>query len=172
MLVYFARAVVGIALLLSAGWKLRHQSEFRASYRAMLAGPLRRLDGVAAKAVPLLEIMLGVGMLIRSPIERAIVSAAGLLILGFTLLLSRAGDSRAGCGCWRTPLRGAIRAPHLVRNGSLLVLAIAGTWTVGTLPTVGLLFGVGAGFIFAVVLMEIPEVALVALGDRTGGDAR
>jgi len=171
LVVYFARAVAGIALLLSAGWKIRHKSAFRASYQALVGGRVSHLDGLAIRTLPYAEIVCGSGLLLRSSVERLAAASSFFVVLSFTLLLARASDFRAGCGCWRTPVRGVLRGPHLIRNACLLALSAVGTASVSNIPPASLLFCLGTGALFAVVIMEIPQVASVAF-ETEGGQVR
>lgn len=172
LVVYLARAIVGMALLFSAGWKFRHKSAFRASYRALVGSRLGHLDGLIARTLPYVELTCGAGLLLRTPLEGFMAAASLLLILAFTLLLVRAEDFRAGCGCWRTPVRGALRGSHLIRNACLLALSAVGTAPVGSIGSASLLFCLAAGSLFAAIIMEIPQVASVALFEREASQLR
>lgn len=161
-LVLLARYTVGGSFILSGVWKFRHPAHFKAAFHSLLTGRLSSFDGLVARGLPVAEIAIGACMLAASWVGRAAAVAAFLMVVSFTALLVRARNLPMGCGCWRKPIGTSDRAPVLFRNICLGLLAI-----VGTIPTAGpsleqVVFGVAAGILLAVVLMEIPLIASVA----------
>jgi hypothetical protein len=167
MIIYLARSIVGIALVLSACWKLRHQVAFRESLRRFGGSRLRRHDRPVARILPVAEIATGAGLLIDDPIGRASACVAFIMILAFSLLMIRADDLSSGCGCWPTPAGGhADSRPLLIRNGFLLAFSVVGAIPAGSITPLILAFYLASGSVFALTIMEIPHLALVAFPSR------
>jgi Methylamine utilisation protein MauE len=161
---YAARAAVAGTFLFSAAWKLRHPGQFRVAFRAATPRRLHRLDRPAARLVPAVEAVVAVALLASWPAGPASSLAALLVLLVFTLALLRSADPRAGCGCWRSTGHRTGRGPYLVRNGLLIGLALAGVLVSTSPPLVAVPFGLVAGGVVAVILMELPGISEVAFG--------
>lgn len=167
---WVARGTVGVALLASGVWKLAHPGAFRAAARAALPDRAARLAPVLVVLLPPVELAAAALLLTTGALGRvAALGAAGLLVV-FTVVLVRAPDAQAGCGCWHpaaAPRSAAdVRGRHLVRNGILLAAAAAGA-ALPPAATPGVLLLLPAAALLAVLVLEVPTIgAVLAAGRR------
>jgi len=109
--------------------------------------------------VPIVELAVALVALLPLPSGLLVIPAAAFVILVSVPLST--GDVRAGCGCWRAIAGGTSRGIYLARNGLLLVLAAAALAGPQANLAVSALAILPAACAFAVLIMEIPEVASV-----------
>jgi hypothetical protein len=120
-------AIIGalVLILLGAAWhKVSEPNMFLSALAGYRLVPQGLLD-LAARAIPVLEIVLAIGMLVPMTRSPALVGVAALMIgyaLAIGINLAR-GRSYIDCGCGGAahPLSWAL----LVRNGLLAVAALA-----------------------------------------------
>jgi uncharacterized membrane protein YphA (DoxX/SURF4 family) len=126
-----------LALALAALWtaagvhKLRGPEGFVAALAAYALLPRRTVD-VVARALPIIEIAVAIGLLLRlSRGAAAVVSALllGLYALAIAINLRR-GRRELDCGCLSFGRRSTISTMLLWRNGTLMLASLA----VGFLP--------------------------------------
>jgi hypothetical protein len=167
-LLYSAQAAVAWTLLLSALWKILNRDEFRRA----LPGRLASL-GVAVSGMPLLELLIGAALIAPRPLSRPAALAAVVLLAAFTVATARSDALVAGCGCWPGVPDDLDRRLLLARNAVLVALAVA-VAALGSSPTLGaseVAFGLFAGLLLAVLVMETPNVgAVLSLASRAGAD--
>lgn len=168
---WVARGTVAVALLASAVWKLTHPREFRAAARAALPDRAARLTPALVTLLPPVELGAAALLLTTGPLGRLAALGAVGLLLAFTVVLARAPDPAAGCGCWRPSSTGPGSAPdargrHLLRNGILLAAAAAGA-ALPPAATPGVLLLLPAAALLAVLVLEVPAIgAVLAAGRR------
>jgi hypothetical protein len=164
---YVARAVLGLALLLSASWKLRHRSEFAAALAAMLPRRLRSARRALTSVIPVVEATCALVALspLGSPLA---VLPAAVFVLTVTVPLSAAPDLSAGCGCWTNPGVSVPRSVYLARNGVLALLAVGGALHQSPLSASVMLTAIPVAAIFALLLMELPEIAATLTTMKAG----
>lgn len=186
---WVARGVVAVALLASALWKLGHPANFRAAAEAAVPAPAAPLLPALAALLPPLEVLTAVLLLTAGPVSRAAALTAVGMLTAFTLVVARAADPRAGCGCWRspTPATPTIGTPFgtpsgtagggqaatpraatlLTRNGILLAAAVAGAALPQTVTVTAALTLLPAAALLALLVLELPTIgAVVAAGRR------
>lgn len=154
-LVYCARCCVGIAFIMSAWWKLRHRAEFAQALTAIVSRRFLPLRRPIQYAVPAVEAVTALALVLPGVAGRLGVPAAAVLLVLLTLTLLRR-DLSAGCGCWS--LSNPSRSSLLARNGLLLALTLAGLPSTAPLDWPMALAGAGMGGIFAVLTMEVPTI--------------
>lgn len=169
-LVYSARAAVAAAFLLSAGWKIRNQIEFRAVFRASAPRSLHRFARTSVHATAAVEILIATVLLTPGPLGQFAAGAAVVVTIFFSATLARVGNPALGCGCWRSAMQGGDPALHrkllFVRNAVLASLAAVGALTALTFDMASLLFGLVAGSLLAIVVLEVPAIGVVATTER------
>lgn len=140
-----SRSVVGGALLLSATWKVRHPSTFRASFRSSSPSWLRDLDAPAVVLIVVAEIALGLALFAPWSGSRAASGLAAGLVMVFSIFLLRSPSTEGGCGCWR-----ASRTDKPTRSAKALLFTVgalvAAAALFGTLGLVGLVLNEWVGF--------------------------
>jgi hypothetical protein len=150
-----SRYTVGLILLLSATWKLRHQDAFLSS----IAGVswLQRRPRTAVGTIVALEALSAVLFLVGNSPIYALPSA--LLLVSVTFFLARTPSLPFGCGCWRNVGRLSDgRAPYLARNiliGFLLILAAVNH---GSIPAHQELVIGAMSALIAPLLLEMPNL--------------
>jgi Methylamine utilisation protein MauE len=172
VLSYWARATVGVALLLTAIWKWRNQAEFRSAYRAAAPQPVRGLAAVAAVAIPLAELACAAALLVPAELGRWATPLALALLVLFTIALTRVKDLTAGCGCWRSAPGPTNRNLFLVRNLLLLTLAVVGSLGTTGLELVQALAVLPMAVLFALIILELPTIGAMVLSERGERAAR
>jgi hypothetical protein len=167
-LALIARMTVGIALVLTAIWKLRNPLQFQVALRAT-APALAVYAWFATGAIVVFELATA-GLLMVPGLAPLGTVSAGLLIGSFTVALWRVPSVSAGCGCWREPRSAdSGRALFLARNGSLLVLVLIGA-TSTEIPSAGVrIFGLLAGLMTSLLILELPQFGGVVRA-QTGGE--
>lgn len=150
---FWLRATVAATFVLSAGWKLRHSSEFQSVLRSikvprLAVGPLGLL-------VPLVEVAVATVLVVPLLPGRigALTAVAVILALGVTLLRR---DLGAGCGCWSgsNPERG----PLLARTVVLLTMAVAGVILPPGPVSAELLVVLPIAVVFGGLIIELPTI--------------
>ena len=119
------------------------------------------LPAVLATAVPIVELAIALGLLVR-PAVTSLVAIA--LLVAFTVVLARA-EGDVPCACFGTARAEPVSWVELVRNSMLIGVAvvIAASRTSPAVPGLASVIGAGTGVaILAVVL------ALADLKRRTG----
>ena len=168
-----------LALALAALWiasgvhKLHDPGDFAAALAAYALLPPRAVASVA-RALPLIEITVAVGLLL--PVSRqaaALVSALLLGLYGLALAINlRRGRRELDCGCLGFGRRGTISMTLLWRNAVLVLASLAA----GFLPRSGRalawidLFTVAAG-VAAVALLYAAVEGLAAVAGRLPREA-
>ena len=81
---------------------------------------------VVAYAVMVAEVTIGLGMVLGGTWERRFLAAGGVLLVAFTMLLTRhmSDDERPPCACFGGASQRPIGARDIVRNVSLLFLVV------------------------------------------------
>lgn len=123
-----AALVTGVVLLWAGVAKLTRPTSTAQSF-AGLAIPFARFS---ARAVPLVEVAVGVCCVVRPRVGAA---AAGLMLVLFTALLAThvRNGSRVSCGCFGSAAPAPVTWVTLVRNSALILLATsAALWSPGT----------------------------------------
>jgi hypothetical protein len=154
-LIYCTRCTVGIAFIMSAWWKLRHRAEFADALTAIVGRRFLPLRRPIQYAVPAVEAVTALALVLPGAAARLGVVAAAILLVLLTLTLLRR-DLSAGCGCWS--LSNPSRSSLLARNGLLLALTLAGLPSTPPPGWPTALAGAAMGGIFAVLIMEIPTI--------------
>lgn len=125
VIVWTARLVLAAVLLAAAVAKLRALEEFAGvvhNYRLLpelLARPV-------AYALPILEVVLAVGLLLE-PTRRLAAAATAVLLAVFALAMAiniRRGRSHIDCGCFASALKQRLSWALVARNGVLIGLAL------------------------------------------------
>ena len=126
-----------LALALAALWtasgvhKLRDRGGFAGALAAYALLPQRAVD-VVARAIPLIEITVAIGLLLR--VSREAAALASTLLLGlYALAIAinlRRGRRELDCGCFGVGRRSTISMTLLWRNGALVLASLAA----GVLP--------------------------------------
>jgi hypothetical protein len=156
-LISWLRCTVAAAFVLSAAWKLRHRHEFASVIALVTPSAPAAVRGVLNWTVPPAEVAIATLLLLPSSFGRA----GALAACAFAVLTSASlvrNDLGAGCGCWSSGTT-LSRGPLLARNAVLVTLAALSL--VGT-PATGLavlLFCVPTGTLFALIVLEMPNVA-------------
>lgn len=155
------RVILATVLVLSAGWKLGHRTEFARAYRGLAPKAIAGAAGPALWAVAGLE--LATAVLVLAGTWAGPVLAL-LLIGAFTVRIA-ASPGLAECGCWTmsfVPEPAVARRLTLIRN--TVVLAVAAVALVGPsdIATRDLLAPVIAGVVLGVVVVELPLI--ISLG--------
>jgi hypothetical protein len=172
VLSYWARATVGVALMLTAVWKWRNQAEFRSAYRAAAPRAIRGLAARAAFATPLAELVCAAALLIPGGIGRWATPVAVTLLLTFTIALTRVKDLTAGCGCWRSAPGPANRNLFLARNLLLLTLAAVGSLGATSLEPGQAVAVLPMAALLALIILEVPTIGAMVLSDERERAAR
>lgn len=105
-LVYSVRAAVAAAFLLSAGWKIGNQIQFRAVFRASAPRRLQRFARMSARAVAAVEVLIAALVLMPGVLGQLSSGAAFIVVVFFSATLARIENPALGCGCWRTSTLG------------------------------------------------------------------
>jgi uncharacterized membrane protein YphA (DoxX/SURF4 family) len=155
-----------LALALAALWiasgvhKLRDPGGFAGALAAYALLPQRAV-GIVARALPLIEITVAIGLLLRVSREAAALVSAlllGLYALAIAINLRR-GRSELDCGCFGFGRRSTISITLLWRNAALMLASLAA----GFLPRRGRaldwidLFTVAAGVVAAALVYAALE---------------
>ena len=118
-----AAIVVGVVFVVAGASKLAAGPGWPAQARELGA------PSVAVAPMPWIELAVGAALLVglASPLPAI---AAIVLLLGFTvlLLLRLREGRRPPCACFGAWSASPIGPQHLIRNGVLLVLAVAALW--------------------------------------------
>lgn len=161
-----ARGTVLVSLLGAAIWKLTHRSEFHTAVAEVLGVDRRRTARVLSMLVPFVELGVGIGVVIPGDVAVAAAAAAIVLFGSFSIVLLRIPDGSA-CGCWRETSfvepPGLRKKTSLVRNAILLLLAVFALMRDPLFGYNYLAFGLVAGGLLALILMELPNLAAIAL---------
>jgi hypothetical protein len=162
-----------LALALAALWtasgvhKLRHPGDFAGAVAAYALLPQRAV-GFAARALPLIEIAVATGFLLRASREAAALLSALLLgayAVAIAINLQR-GRRELDCGCFGFGRRSTISSTLLWRNAGLVLASLAA----GLLPRSGRaldwidLFTVAVGVLAAALLYAAVEALAAAAG--------
>jgi len=162
-----------LALALAALWaasgvhKLRDPAGFTGALAAYALLPQRAID-IVARALPLIEITVAIGLLLRVSREAAALASTillGLYALAIAINLRR-GRRELDCGCLGFGRRSTISMTLLWRNGALMLASLAA----GLLPRSGRaldwidVFTVAVGVAAAALLYA----ALEGLADAAG----
>lgn len=170
VLVFVVRVALVVALVLSAGWKLRHRGEFRLVVRRLARPAVARFHAL----VPAVELLLACFLLFPGLSGRvAAVTAAAMLVV-FSMALRGSRGGQGGCGCWSeasTPIDPEAQSRLLIaRNGALVAFALIAAVAPGGLPAAsGLAVAVACGSLLALIVLEIPQIGAVATFERSGG---
>lgn len=157
-----ARSIVGGSLVLSALWKVRHPSSFRALFRSFSPPPLKDFDYVAVVLTAVAEVALTVALVAPWNGSRTASGFALALLSVFTVVLLRSLGAGGGCGCWRVSRTDKpTRSAFLLRNAVLMGLAAVGL----ALPSPGndarLLVAVPIGLLPSLLIMEAPGIMAI-----------
>jgi uncharacterized membrane protein YphA (DoxX/SURF4 family) len=126
------RLMIGVVWLVAAVQKLRGPTEAQDSVRRLMGGPSWAIS-FAARALPLVEILLGLALLAGWQAQlAAALSAAMFLLFAFLVVAALVRNSLdgGGCGCFGTPrtaqYKGTAAGVHvLARNLVLAAIAVA-----------------------------------------------
>lgn len=173
------RTAVATVFLLTAGWKLLHRSEFRASFERLApwAGPLAPAAAVwplaAAEAMTAVVLVAGVW---TTPLHIVGPAAATALLVAFSVSLLRSAPG--GCGCWSAPQLSprATKYVPILRN-VLLLLCLGVVWLSATVgfeagDTFAVAAPIAAGVLFAGFLVDAPQIASVLLASNAAAGVR
>lgn len=165
-----AVSLLAAVFAVSALSKLRDEAGFTASLRELRLLPARWVRAVAA-TVTAYELVLAGGLVAAGVVlvasdegapALAALAGAGLLLIalttGIALALRRGTGGR--CACFGTTQRPLGRR-HLVRNGALLLAALAGPAGLGDhhpVRVAGALVAIGAGLLGAVLLIRLDDL--------------
>jgi hypothetical protein len=159
------------SLFASAAWhKLRQPQQFDAAFEAYELLP-RAVRRYGARLVPLFELALAVGLLVRA--SRRIAEGAGaLLLLAYALAIAinlRRGRSELLCGCGGADERRPIAAWMAWRNVALALTLTAGLWpwtsrTLFATDTFTIACAAGVIVLLYVCIDELLQVARRAQG--------
>jgi hypothetical protein len=95
---------------------------------------------------------------------------SGLLLVSFSIAIWRTPSLNAGCGCWRSTNHGDQgRVLLLARNGLLLLLVLVGSISVAPMPLGVWAFALVAGGMLSLLLLELPQLGIVARAQTQGG---
>lgn len=121
-----------LALALAALWtasgvhKLRDPEAFTSALAAYALLPQQAID-VVARALPLIEITVAIGLLL--PVSRAAAALVSTMLLGlYALAIAinlRRGRRELDCGCFGFGRRSTISVALLWRNGALVLASFA-----------------------------------------------
>lgn len=171
--VHVARAAVAAALVMSAVWKLRNGQKFRAVFSALVSAPLQSLDVLAARSLPWVEFAsAGILLAAYSSVGQWAALGALALIGVFTLALARIRDTRLGCGCWGSLAHDLDRRFQLGRNLAMMIVAGFGSIRVSVLPWNELIFTMAIGLLLGLLLLELPQISVIAISPRTNDSAQ
>lgn len=157
--VFVVRSTIAMVFIFTAAWKFARPSSFHLAVKALVpdvpVAPTVLAPVVAAGE--LIAAVLLVGPTAAQPVGGLM---ATVLLLAFTILLVRAPDVSAGCGCWFTTAGTRSKAPYIFRNALLLAGAVASA----ALPTnydtgAYLILGPVLGAIVGTLVLELPTVS-------------
>jgi len=115
-----ASIVVGLAFLVAGGSKLAAGPSWPAQAAALGAPSL------VIPAVPWVELVIGAALVLQVGRPAAALGAIVLLVVFSGLIVLRLSQGRRPpCACFGAWSATPIGASHLLRNGALLVLAVA-----------------------------------------------
>lgn len=165
-IIILARIAVLVSLVGAAIWKLTHRNAFGSAVAGVFRVNRPRTTRILTTVVPLIELVVGVGIAIPGDVGSFAAVAAIVLFAAFSIVLLRIPDGSA-CGCWRETSfteRSAVRRnTSLVRNSILSLLCVSALRGGSEASYADLIFGAVAGGLVAVILLELPNVAAVAL---------
>ncbi|SMH28772.1 Methylamine utilisation protein MauE [Rathayibacter oskolensis] len=119
----------GAVLVVSGSLKLGRAEAFRASLAALGLPALLSRRALVARVFPVVEIVLGLGVVLApSPLHRAALAAAALLYAVFLVVAVRAAlaPEPVDCECFGGLGESRMTGRTVVRNAVLLALALAG----------------------------------------------
>lgn len=128
--------VLAALLLLSGATKVRHAEATRSAFGQLRLPPVLT-DSPAPRALPWVEIVLGVGLLVAPPPLALPVAVIALLVfVAYLVVIARAlgFDHPVTCGCFGELGLGEVTRRTLVRNVLLVLLAVLTVWS-ATAPT-------------------------------------
>jgi len=155
------RVVLATVLVLSAGWKLGHRTEFGRAYRGLAPKAIAGAAGPALWVVAGLE-LLTVGMVMAGT---WIGPALALLVVGAFTLRIAAAPGLAECGCWTmsfVPEPAVARRLTLTRNAVVLAVAAVALLGPSEIAARDLLAPVTAGVLLGLVVVELPLIVSIA----------
>jgi hypothetical protein len=168
VVIYAARATIAVTLVMSAIWKLRNALKFRAVFALSIPPPLRSLEVPAVRVLPWMEIAIAGALLAPFSWLSQRASLGALALIGiFTFFLARIPNMRLGCGCWGSPTHDIDRKFYLCRNLAMIIVAGLGSIPVAIPPSNELIFAIAIGLLFAMMLLELPQIISMALSTRT-----
>jgi hypothetical protein len=148
-------------LVLSAGWKLGHRSEFGRAYRGLAPRSIAGTAGPALWAVAGVELATA-GLVLAGT---WVGPALALLVVGAFTLRIAVSPGLAECGCWTmsfVPEPAVARRLTLVRNTVVLVVAAVALVGPSDIAARDLLAPVTAGVLLGVVVVELPLIISLA----------
>ena len=166
--VAYASAVLLAGVFAWAGAsKLRHRDRTTRTFAAFgLPAP-----DVLGTAVPVLELLLAVGLLVVPAVAAYV--ALGLLA-AFTTFLVRAvrAGVDVGCGCFGSASTAPVSPVDVVRNGLLGACALVASFAAGpAVPELGAILLVGVGAAAAMAVLGMAARRRHAGARRTGSPA-
>ena len=154
-----AALILAALFAVAAVAKLADHDQTAADFAAL--GLRRQLSGPLARLVPVAELGLAAGLLLR-PQLGGVLSA--ITLLGFTVVLSRAlrrsrqRGTAVRCSCFGSADRKPISRLTLARNGALLMLAVAAASQPAlTQPDLAVLMLATLVALMAVVLVQLQQ---------------
>ena len=156
------RVVLATVLVLSAGWKLGHRTEFARAYRGLAP------KSIAGAAGPALWLVAGLELLTAGLVMAGtwIGPALALLLVGAFTLRIAAAPGLAECGCWTmsfVPEPAVARRLTLTRNAVVLaVAAVALARRRPRSPPATCWRRLTAGVLLGLVVVELPLIVSIA----------
>lgn len=162
------RVLVGLVFAVSAAGKLRTATAYRefASWLASLPVPL-----AGRRALP--PVLAGAEAVIVAAVAVPAAATAGLVLAALTLAVLTAGSAVAvsrgaqvSCRCFG-PARAPLAVRHVLRNGMLLVAAVAGALGSGAVATrpAGIALSLVAAAAAATFAVFLDDLAALTGGD-------
>jgi uncharacterized membrane protein YphA (DoxX/SURF4 family) len=162
--VFTSRCVLGLVFAVSAFGKLRGFAGFRAGLAAMGVLPAPAVGPVAVLVVAL-EVAVPLLLIPNATVPSGLALSA-LLLAGFgaAIAVTLRRGTGAACPCFGPASRPFGRR-HLLRNGLLVVLALAGLLAGGgTPPVAGAALSAVAGLLIGVLVITFDDLSELFAG--------
>lgn len=170
------RVFLALMFATAAASKLGHAEEFYGvvrNFRILPDGPSR----VVALVLPVVELAVAAGLLIRPLAVPAAVTAAGLLaVFGLALAINvLRGRTWIDCGCFRNGLKQQVSWMMVLRNAVLTALALAVALLLPLTPAPGLaqsVVGLAAGAVAMLLYVSASMLGGLLAAQRLTGTSK